>query len=138
MKFIVICNKVKIPIYQEEDYYEEDYDFVYRFSFQVFSDVAPKCSIATETSEGLWYCLNCFEDHRDKVISCIKLIYPNVENLGWKIREDGWITYIIYGDLPEYPDEPESVKNARSIISEFESKQREILNRGSSKIYEIT
>lgn len=66
------------------------------------------------------------------------MIYPDVQNLDWKIREDGWVTYIIYGDLPEYTDDPENVKNARSIISEFELKQHEILNRGNSKIYEVT
>lgn len=138
MKFIVIVNRVKVPVNPNFDPWDDfsKFDFQYRCQFEVFSDNAPNGCIQTEVNREYWSSLNLCTERHSEVIACVKQVYPSVQNLAFKIREDGWETGILYGDIPEYENEPKEVMNAREIISEWVKKQQSILDRGSDSIYE--
>lgn len=141
MKFIVIVNRVKVRVNPDFDPWDDlsESDFQYRCQFDVFSDDAPDGPIQTEAFNGdYWSSLNLCTERHSEVIACVKQVYPSVQNLAFKIREDGWETGILYGDIPEYENEPKEVKNAREIISEWVVKQQSILNRGSDSIYDYS
>jgi hypothetical protein len=136
MQFIVIVQKLNTG----------------KCKFEVFSDDAKECSLSINMFEWIidnpqcsltlnngpqteWYCLNFDEGRRNDVSACVKEIYPSVQNLEWKIREDGWVTYHFYGILPEFQEESEEVKKARTIIRNFEDFKNQILMKGSNQIY---